>query len=225
VDEQNFTVPDDLSDLADQPAPDAAERAAARTHAIGMIRSALTQLGLFVPPGQFPTGAPAGVAQGGGSASEDDADIEQGVLAGMLIALGERASLGTDPLDAAAGYEFVARDMDGAHTGRTEDRWRHTLRQRARLSVVLTERPYPSDVAAPNEACRAADDIACAAAQAAAHATAVRFLLQIPADVFADSQVSAISHIRSSIGALIEANYAAGSALARLLTLLPAGGA
>jgi hypothetical protein len=196
VDDSNFAVPDDLSALSEARTPSAAERAAARAFAVGMLRRALNELGLFVPAGQFPSYRPAQADDG-----SQDADIERGVLAGILIAVGERAALGTDLIDVAAGYEFAARDLDGPHTGPSEDTWRRTILERARLSSVITRRPYPQDVAVPNEACRAGDDAAHHTAQAAVHAAAARFLLQIPADVFAGGPVDAITEVKASIAA------------------------
>jgi hypothetical protein len=216
VDDQPFAVPDDLSTLCESPRPDAADRAASREHSINILRRALVELGVLVPAGQFPhTGVPV---------DGQDADVEQGILAGMLTALGERAALGADLADVAAGYEFAARDIDGDHTARSEDRWRQTIRRRAQLTAALARLPYPPDVAPPNEVSSAADAVVQHAAQAAVHAATVRLLLQIPADVFAGSPSPAISSIRESIGALIVTNYAVDIALRHVIRLLPPAG-
>jgi hypothetical protein len=196
VDEQPFTVPDDLSSLAEPQTPSVAERAAARDVAVSMMRRALSELGLLVPAGQFPTYREAEVGE-----EREEFDVERGLLAGILIAVSERAALGTDVVDVMAGYEFAARDLDGAHTGASEDRWRRAILDRARLSSAIARLPYPSDVAAPNEICQAGDDVAKHAAQAASHAAAIRFLLQIPADVFAGGPLDTLTEIKGSISA------------------------
>jgi hypothetical protein len=216
VDDANVSVPDDLSALSEPHAPSPAERAAARAFAVDMLRRALSELGLFVPAGQFPAYRPAQADDTG-----QEADIERGVLAGILIAVGERAALGTDLIDVAAGYEFAARDLDGPHTGPSEETWRRTILERARLSSAIVRRPYPQDVAPPNEACRAGDDVAYHAAQAAFHAAAARFVLQIPADVFAGAPTDAITETKASITSLIVESSATQIALTHLIRLLP----